>query len=110
MAVRAVWISAADLARVDHFSAKAVGRFKDAPLLVVDDLGGEYNDAKGFFGSLLDEVVDARYAGKLPAIFTSNLNAKGFTDRYGERIVDRIREAGRFINCGNTSMRGRATP
>ena len=81
-----------------------------APVLVVDDLGSEYNDAKGFFSALLDEVIDCRYGAKLPTVITTNLDSSGFSARYGARVVDRIREAGRFINCGNTSLRGRATP
>jgi hypothetical protein len=105
-----VWISACELARVDHFSATAVGRFRDAPLLVIDDLFSEYLDAKGFFQSLLDEIVDARYAGRLATIITTNLNAAAFRERYSERIADRIREGGRFFGCGAVSLRGRASP
>ena len=104
-----VWISASELARVDHFSTLAVDRFKDAPLLVIDDLFSEYLDAKGFLQSLLDEIVDARYAGKLPTIITTNCNAAGFAERYGKRIIDRLREGGRFFACGATSLRGRAS-
>jgi DNA replication protein DnaC len=83
----------------------AVDQFKDVPLLVVDDLGSEYNDAKGFFAALLDEVIDARYSARLATAITTNLNAATFAARYGARIIDRLREAGRFVNCGNTSMR-----
>lgn len=104
-----VWCSACELARIDHFSALAVDQFKDVPLLVVDDLGSEYNDAKGFFAALLDEVIDNRYANKLATVITTNLNAAGFADRYGSRVVDRLREAGRFISCGNASMRRAST-
>jgi hypothetical protein len=102
-----VWTTASELARIDHFSELAVSRFMDAPLLVVDDLGAEYLDAKGFFAALLDEVVDSRYANKRATIFTSNLDAAAFAARYGARVVDRIREAGRFVGCGATSLRGR---
>jgi hypothetical protein len=104
-----VWISACELARVDHFSATAVDRLKDAPLLVVDDLISEYLDAKGFFGSLFDELIDARYAGRLATVITTNLDKETFSVRYGLRVVDRLREAGRFFGCGATSMRGRAS-
>jgi hypothetical protein len=105
-----VWTTAAALARLDHFSDAALKPYMQARLLVIDDLGAEYLDAKGFFASLFDELLDARYGGKLPTVITTNLDAAGFATRYGVRIVDRIRESGRFINCGNTSLRGRATP
>ncbi|MGC9984757.1 MAG: hypothetical protein ABSF35_14145 [Polyangia bacterium] len=104
---RPLWTTAAALARLDHFSEAALKPYFTAHRLVVDDLGAEYLDAKGFFGSLFDELLDARYAGKLPTIITTNLDAAGFSARYGARVVDRLREAGRFINCGNTSLRGR---
>jgi hypothetical protein len=103
-----VWITAAALARLDHFSDAALKPIMTAPLLVLDDLGAEFYDSKGFFGSLFDELVDVRYGGKLPTVVTSNLNSKAFADRYGQRVVDRICEAGRFVGCGNTSMRGKA--
>jgi DNA replication protein DnaC len=74
---------------------------------VIDDLGSEYHDAKGFFQTLLDEIIDVRYAGKLPTVITTNLDAAGFAAWYGERIVDRVREGGRFIACGNASLRRR---
>jgi hypothetical protein len=102
-----VWTSAAQLARADRYRGDAVGRFTAAPLLVIDDLGVEYVDAKGFFASLLDELIDARYAAMLPTLMTTNLDAPTFRGRYGERIADRIRECGRFVGCGSASLRGR---
>ena len=80
------------------------------PLLVIDDLGAEFNDSKGFFASLLDELIDARYSHKLATIVTSNLDLEAFKTRYGVRIVDRIREAGRFVGCGAESLRRSPTP
>ena len=101
------WISASQLARVSHYDQAAVDRIAKAPRLVVDDLFSEYVDAKGFFSSLLDEIIDARYSGLRPTIITTNLDAAGFVARYGQRIADRVRESGRFFNCGNVSLRRR---
>ncbi|MGB8298743.1 MAG: hypothetical protein WCG85_25225 [Polyangia bacterium] len=103
------WTTAAALARLDHFSDAALRPVMDAPLLVVDDLGAEFLDAKGFFGSLFDELIDCRYAGKLPTVITTNLDAAAFAARYGLRVVDRIREGGRFVGCGNASLRRAST-
>jgi DNA replication protein DnaC len=103
-----IWTTSAQLARMDHFDQKAVDRVAKAHRLVIDDLGAEYQDAKGFFGSLLDEIIDARYTHKLPTVITSNLDAASFKARYGVRIVDRIREAGRFVGCGDKSLRRRS--
>jgi DNA replication protein DnaC len=106
---RPIWTTAAALARLDHFSDAALRPYFKAQRLVIDDLGAEYLDAKGFFGSLFDELIDARYAAKLPTIITSNLDAAAFASRYGLRVVDRILEGGRFVGCGNVSLRGKAS-
>jgi hypothetical protein len=100
-----VWISAGQLARVDHFKQQDVDHVAKAEFLVIDDLGAEFQDAKGFFGSLLDEVIDSRYSSMRPTVITTNLDTDGFKSRYGVRIVDRIREAGLFVKCGATSLR-----
>jgi len=102
-----LWITAAQLARISHYAQAAVDRIAKAQRLVIDDLFGEYSDAKGFFSSLLDEIVDARYSGQRPTIITTNLDAAGLAARYGSRILDRLCDGGRFIACGNTSMRRR---
>jgi DNA replication protein DnaC len=106
---RPIWISASQLARTDHYEQAGIDVIAQTPRLVIDDLGAEYNDPKGFFISLLDELIDLRYAGKRPTIITTNLDAAGFAARYGARIVDRIREAGRFVGCGDVSLRRRPT-
>jgi DNA replication protein DnaC len=106
---RPIWLTASQLARTDHYEQSGVDAIAKAPRLVVDDLGAEYNDQKGFFISLLDELIDLRYSGKRPTIITTNLDAEGFKGRYGVRIVDRIREAGRFVACGSESLRKRTT-
>jgi len=102
-----VWISAAQLARMDHFDTQEFDRVAKARRLVIDDLGAEYQDAKGFFGSFIDEIINARYSNNLPVVITTNLDVEAFKARYGVRVVDRIREAGRFVGCGNTSLRKR---
>jgi hypothetical protein len=102
-----LWVSGPQLARISHFDQAEVNRIAKARRLVIDDLGSEYHDAKGFFQTLLDEIIDVRYAGKLPTVITTNLDAAGFAAWYGERIVDRVREGGRFIACGNASLRRR---
>jgi len=104
---RPIWRTAGQLARIDHYKQAEIDRVGKVPLLVIDDLGAEFNDSKGFFASLLDEVIDLRYSSRRSTIITSNLAAPGFAARYGVRIVDRIREGGRFVGCGAESLRRR---
>jgi hypothetical protein len=81
---------------------------RGTPLLVIDDLGGEYVDDKGWFVKVFNSLVDYRYGSKLKTIITSNLDAKTFKNDYGERVTDRIREAGAWTNLGGASARRRA--
>ena len=104
-ALSPIWLTAARLSRQDRYDEDSMSELLTTDRLVVDDLGGEYLDKNGFYMGLLDELVNEREANKRATIFTTNLNAKAFRDRYGERIYDRIKEGGRFIACGNVSMR-----
>lgn len=100
------WVSAADLATLSPYEATGRERLRGARL-VLDDLGTEYVDGKGFMAALLDGVVDHRYANLLPTVVTTNLGPGDFRDRYGPRVADRLREAGAFIVVGGKSLRRR---
>lgn len=73
--------------------------------LVLDDLGSEYADAKGSLLVDLDELVDTFYGDRRPLLITTNLPTTAFKQRYGERIVDRIRECGAFASVTGESLR-----
>jgi DNA replication protein DnaC len=105
-----VWVTAAKLARWERYDQDEMAKLLKVGKLVIDDLGGEYLDKGGFYASLLDELINERQAGSRPTILTTNLDAAGFSTRYGERIVDRIREGGRFFACGNASLRRKPSP
>lgn len=100
-----MWTTAARLARMDKYDAGAVDALHKAARLVVDDLGAEYSDAKGFFQSFLDELINERYAGMRPTLITTNCKTEEFKARVGERITDRLREMGRFVAILGPSMR-----
>lgn len=102
----AVFVTAAALARWGRYNEAEMDTILRATLLAIDDLGSEYLDTKGAYLSLLDEIVNERYANRRPTVLTTNLNVNDFRERYGERIADRIRESGRFEALGDDSMRG----
>jgi DNA replication protein DnaC len=102
-----VFVTAARLARFSRYDERQMDELLRAGRLVIDDLGAEFLDVKGSFLSLLDEVVNERYANRRPTVLTTNLGVLAFKERYGERIADRIVEAGRFVSLGNESMRRR---
>lgn len=105
-----VWTTAAKLARWERYDDEQMQKLLRTAKLVIDDLGGEYLDKGGFYASLLDEIINERQAASRPTVMTTNLDATAFSARYGERIIDRIREGGRFFACGNKSLRRKESP
>lgn len=76
-----------------------------ASALVLDDLGAEYADTKGNFLVDLDELVDTFYGDKRPLLITTNCTNADFKNRYGNRVVDRIRECGSWFSVNTESLR-----
>jgi DNA replication protein DnaC len=114
-----VFIKARKLATLSQYGEgrELFERVARAPMLVVDEVGGETVPFKG----LLDDLVDDRYASHLPTFLTSNLTAEdakdeqgritpGFKTLYGERTVDRIRQYGIVAECAEASFRTRRAP
>jgi DNA replication protein DnaC len=107
LAACGMFIKAAKLARWPRYDDAEMERLFTRNPIAIDDLGTEYQDAKGNFMAILDEVIDVRYDHSRPTYITTNLDASAFKERYGERIADRIRESGRFVSLSDASMRGR---
>lgn len=103
-----LFVKASRLSRWDRYDDAEMNKLLKASALVIDDLGTEFQDAKGNFMAILDEVVDVRYDHSRATVITTNLDGDAFKARYGERIVDRIREAGEFVSLDGASMRSRA--
>lgn len=108
------FIDAAQLARLPRYESEIMVPLERCSMLVIDDLGMEYADKKGAFHSLLDGLINSRYAARVRTVITTNVSAKvnperpgeDFKARYGERIADRIREDGRFMEIAEPSLRG----
>lgn len=78
----------------------------NAGLLVLDDLGAEYGDAKGSLLTDLDELVDVFYGSRRRRlIITTNLTPGTFKSKYGERITSRLKDAGAWVGLTATSLR-----
>lgn len=95
--------------------------------MVLDDLGVEFADGSGNYRVDIDELANRYYEDDRTLIITTNLlyaspkardaiKARGavvdeaaqtFADRYGERIIDRVRECGRWVDSAAPSMRRR---
>jgi DNA replication protein DnaC len=100
------FMRATELAAASRFDKEVRARWARAQGLVLDDVGAEYADAKGSFRVDLDELVDVLYGAERLLVITTNLTRDDFRARYGERVVDRLREVGTWITVVGPSMRG----
>lgn len=63
-------------------------------LLVLDEIGATDRKTES---KLLLRIVDARYSGKLPTIYISNLAKNDFEQFFDERVVSRITQVNTFV-------------
>lgn len=106
--IRSRFVRASTFAAASRYNADQRNEWFSAPALVLDDLGAEYLDAKGSFMVDLDELVDTFYGSEKPLIITTNCTLDQFRSRYGERVVDRLRESASWISVSNSSLRSRS--
>ena len=66
-----------------------IDEFKNATLLVIDDVGSYYTDSKKIMSALFD-LIDYRYSQKLSTIITTNLSREELQEYLGERSFDRL--------------------
>ena len=100
------WVNAHHLARMASFDWHyLLDEVEMVDFLVLDDLGIEYLDGKGWLSSALDSIIYQRHGNRRLTVATTNLGARAFTARYGERIADRLRECGTFIEIAGCSLR-----
>jgi len=102
------WWSSSTIARMNSYDPAFEKMFL-CQAMVIDDLGAEYLDKNGYFQQKFDEIIDARYSRYRKTLITTNLNARAFTERYGERVSDRIRHGfeggGAFVEFSDSSLR-----
>ena len=82
--------------------------------VIIDDLGTEKTDVANFGNkaSVAMEIIKHRYENHLPVSFTSNLSVslknndyKEFSEKYGDRFADRIREQFNILVISGESQR-----
>ena len=75
-----------------------------APLLVVDDLGEDYSDEKGWLASFVDTLMTRRHDNDRLTVITTNLTRPQLSERYSQRVIDRL-AAGDFVALVGESLR-----
>lgn len=81
-----------------------INEFKNAKLLVVDDVGSSYGDSRKI-ASILFDFFDYRYSQQLSTVITTNLSKDELKDYLGERTFDRLRCSCHFINLTSPTSR-----
>jgi DNA replication protein DnaC len=71
-------------------------RYRDARLLLVDDLGAERKPTE-FTEEVNFRLINWRYEHHLPTLFTSNADADALRSRLGDRVTSRLREMSQRI-------------
>jgi DNA replication protein DnaC len=95
-----------ELAKLSAFDAGAaeLEHLKRVHLLVLDDLGTEL--LTGHARAQFDELLDHRHEHYARTVLTSNLAWQapgGMAERLGERVVDRIAQAGRVVQLSSAN-------
>lgn len=101
-------VKAIELARAGTFDREFWDRLGAVGFLVVDDLGTEPLDEKGWVVANVRALLDKRYDDERKTVLTTNLNLDQFKARYcadGGRLLERLRERGGFLELTEASMR-----
>jgi DNA replication protein DnaC len=75
-------------------------RYRDARLLLVDDLGAERKPTE-FTEEINFRLINWRYENHLPTLMTSNVEPKDLAARLGDRVISRLAEM-----CERVPMKG----
>jgi DNA replication protein DnaC len=108
---RGRFVTAEELAKASTFESEFWDPIRDASRLVVDDLGWEQHDGKGWALSNLTGLLAYRHAHDLPTVITLNVDKATFMERYaahdGGRLRDRLAESAWFVSLSGPSQRKR---
>jgi hypothetical protein len=103
------FITADAVAKASNYDGEFWDALRDTPRLVLDDLGIERLDDKGWGLANLSGLLCHRHAHRLPTVITLNLTRRTFEDRYassdGGRLRDRLRESAWFVELTGPSLR-----
>lgn len=101
-----LWVSAPCLSEASSFDSEFWWSLRSTPLLVIDDVGTEPRDDKGWSAAKFQALLSHRYDWVLKTILTTNLSKDRFQTAYCDaRLVDRLKEVGSYTALPGLSMR-----
>lgn len=80
-------------------------RIKNAPVLIMDDIGRENQARAELVESMLDPIIRWRVANERPTIITTNFDQSKMQGRYGANILSLLNEANEKIEVSGTDYR-----
>lgn len=98
----AMWVSALDLGttRIQHSAGDGKSKLETAcrraPLLLIDEVGGEVKSAN----NAVKDVILGRYDDDLPTWVTTGFEAKDIVAMYGDGALRRMTEGGYVLRMG----------
>jgi DNA replication protein DnaC len=75
-------------------------KYRDARLLLIDDLGAERKPTE-FTEEINFRLINHRYENHLPTLMTSNVEPKDLASRLGDRVISRLAEM-----CERVAIKG----
>ncbi len=100
------WMHASEIAKAAGFKHEdRMAELQGARLLVIDEIGGEFNDASGWGRAALTTLLLTRYAEKRRTIMTMNLDGKAWKTYADPRILDRLAGDGTVFGAVGESLR-----
>lgn len=100
------WMHASEIAKAAQFHHEdRMAELRAARLLVIDDLGSEFNDASGWGRAALASLLLTRYEDGLATVMTTNLDGKTWKAYADPRILDRLAGDGMVFGAVGKSRR-----
>lgn len=91
----------------EHFSrehtSEVIDLVMDTELLILDDLGTEYETP--FYNATVYNIINTRLNSGKPTIISTNLDFKGISRRYDERVVSRLISAYKCLQFQGEDVR-----
>lgn len=100
------WMHASEIAKAAQFKHEdRMAELQGARMLVIDDIGSEFNDASGWGRAALATLLLTRFEEGLATIITTNLDGKTWKAYADLRIHDRLAGDGMVFGAVGKSRR-----
>lgn len=107
-----LYVTASEMVHAGSYDREYWEELESTPYLVVDDLGAEPKDSKGYFEANLANLVDKRISKR--TVITTNLSGADFKTRYStgdmSRTWSRLHAYAQFAKCDGEDLRAMQLP